>query len=50
MLIPDSLRQENMPMMVYYLCKAVASGKYSEDEIKENTRSKSAKLRIAERI
>ncbi len=36
MLIPDSLRQENMPMMVYYLCKAVASGKYSEDEIKEN--------------
>lgn len=32
MLIPDSVRQEDMPMMVYFLCKLVSSGKYTEDE------------------
>ncbi len=33
MLIPDNLRQEHMPMMVYALCKAVKNGSYSEDEL-----------------
>jgi hypothetical protein len=33
MLIPDSLRQEHMPMMVYALCRAVKNGKYSEDDL-----------------
>lgn len=33
MLIPDNLRQEDMPMMVYALCKAVKNGNYSEDEL-----------------
>lgn len=33
MLISDSVRQEDMPIMVYYLCKLVNSGKYNEDQI-----------------
>ncbi|WP_248402986.1 hypothetical protein [Butyrivibrio fibrisolvens] len=34
MLMPDSLRQEYMPMMVYYLCKAVDSTVCNEDDLK----------------
>lgn len=33
MLIPDNLRQEDMPMMVYALCKAVNEKKLSEEEL-----------------
>ncbi len=33
MLIPDTLRQEDMPMMVYYICKYVKSGEYKEEEV-----------------
>ncbi len=33
MLMPDGLRQEEMPLMVYYLCKFIASGDYTEEEV-----------------
>ena len=36
MLIPDSLRQEDMPMMVYYVCKFINGGEYSEEQIINN--------------
>ena len=36
MLIPDSLRQEDMPMMVYFVCKFISGGEYSEQQIIDN--------------
>ena len=33
MLIPDTLRQEHMPMMVYALCRAVGTKEYTEEEL-----------------
>ena len=33
MLIPDTLRQEHMPMMVYALCRAVKANDYTKDEL-----------------
>ena len=33
MLIPDTLRQEHMPMMAYALCRAVKANDYTEDEL-----------------
>lgn len=36
MLIPDTLRQEDMPMMVYFVCKFISGGEYSEKQIIDN--------------
>lgn len=33
MLIPENLRQEHMPMMVFALCKLVKMGKYNDEEL-----------------
>lgn len=38
MVIPDNLRQEHMPMMIYAICSAVKSGEYvTEDLVKAMT-------------
>ena len=35
MLIPNSLRMEHMPKMIYVLVKLVESGKYTENDLRK---------------
>lgn len=48
MLIPNSLRQEDMPQMVYAILKQISNGKYTKDDVKKRVTA-SIKTNIGEK-